>query len=356
VVRRTPQVADSPCVAISAIIPHCWSDAQEGCSMTINVAFKSPDALVFATDGLATVFDVDAGGQVTAFRSHMPDVEKLVVLGGGSILAMFNGIGSIGRTTMAAALRSLDAGRPRRAQALTDWAGDLAARLWHLAFEEGRPPTPLHLIFGAFGADPAAPEPPDLLEVKWLPEQKQRPRGSPPLPRPVLAIDRGAAMDHQFGPYYAGASAAVSRFVEGFDPELPQGLAVALAGRGGPGPPGILEELIHLARAAAPAAAPLPPEAADPLVLRFARRVIRSAFPESAPGSLSEHFSLQSAVDYTVFLAQCAYAQETLSPARHGPPRVGSALQVAYLQRGAPAQRLAGIELGIRLPGQAGRP
>jgi hypothetical protein len=325
--------------------------------MTINVAFKSPDALVFATDGLATVFDVDARGETAAFRSHMPDVEKLVVLGGGSVLAMFNGIGAIGRTSVAAALRSLDAARPRGDQPLPDWARDLATRLWALACQEQvRPPTPLHLIFGGFGAGGVAPAPPDLVEVKWLPEARPRPVDAPPLPQPVLAVAREAATDHRFGPYYAGASAAVSRFVEGFDPELPQGLAVALAGRGGPGPPGILEELVQLARAAGPAAAPLAAEAVEQLVLRFARRIIRAAFPESAPGSLSEHFSLQTAIDYTVFLAQCAYAQETLSPARHGPPRVGSALQVAYLQRGAPAERLAGIELGIRVQGQAGEP
>ena len=38
--------------------------------MTIDIAFKTPDALVFATDGLATVMEVDARGQ-ERFLSNM---------------------------------------------------------------------------------------------------------------------------------------------------------------------------------------------------------------------------------------------------------------------------------------------
>ena len=47
--------------------------------MTIDIAFKTPDALVFATDGLATVMEVDARGQ-ERFLSNMANVEKLVAL------------------------------------------------------------------------------------------------------------------------------------------------------------------------------------------------------------------------------------------------------------------------------------
>ena len=53
--------------------------------MTIDIAFKTPDALVFATDGLATVMEVDARGQ-ERFLSNMANVEKLVPLSSGRLL------------------------------------------------------------------------------------------------------------------------------------------------------------------------------------------------------------------------------------------------------------------------------
>jgi hypothetical protein len=327
--------------------------------MTINVAFKSPDAVVFATDGLASVFDVDPHGH-ESFLSSMAEVEKLVALDEPPTLAMFNGVGSLGRSTLAAELRAIAAKLHARRPALSSrrWVDEIAGALWRRArAEHDTPPAPLHLIFGGFergaprgprGAVPA-PASPVLYEIKWW-------EGMPwtdevPSPQPVLAVERAGVVDHLYGSYYAGATAAVSRFVEGFDPELQQHLALALAGAGNGAGPGILEELVRLVHARDPAAAPLPPADLEELVLRYTRRILRAAFPAPTPLKLAEHFSLQAAVDYVVFLAQCAYARENLSPTRRGPPRVGSTLQVAYLERGKRPTQLTRIQLDVRLQG-----
>ena len=333
--------------------------------MTINVAFKTPDALVFATDGLASVFEQGAAGDDGTFLSNMAAVEKLVFLNRRRAIVMFNGVGSLGDATLAGELRAIDAALVcDREQALPtrQWAEAVSRALWQRAFQErGAPPTPLHIVIGGFDDGPAAPRngapapvtapsSPVLYELKWTSETLPDPSRAP-RPEPVLAIERGGQTVHQYGAYYAGATAAVSRFVEGYDPELAQNLALALTGTGLDGRPGILEELITLARAQTPAAPPLAPEDAQALALRFARRILRAAFPTAPPRKLAEHFSLQSAIDYTVFLAQCAYAKENLSPTRHGPPRVGSTLQVTCLEREQDARPLSRIRLDIRLQG-----
>jgi hypothetical protein len=341
--------------------------------MTINVAFKSPDALVFATDGLACVFEQDSSEQDGKFLSNMAEVEKLVFLNDKRIITMFNGIGSLGEATLPAELRAIDARllRKNRGRRLSTrkWANEVAKALWDRGFaERGTPPTPLHLVVGGF-ADDGAPEGPDgipapaspvLYEIKWISGMPLE-RKSHQRPQPVLAIERDGEIEHSYGAYYAGATAAVSRFVEGFDPELQQNLAVALTGTGSDGRPGILEELITLARArkgnTARASDDEPDDAkVQDMVFRFARRILREAYPVAPARKLAEHFSLQAAIDYTVFLAQCAYARENLSPTRHGPPRVGSTLQVACLERDRDAEPLARIRLDIRLQGYGSTP
>ncbi|WP_224244794.1 hypothetical protein [Hyalangium gracile] len=318
--------------------------------MTIDIAFKTPDALVFATDGLATVMEVDARGQ-ERFLSNMANVEKLVPLSGGQLLAMFNGVGSIGGGTVATSLRAFDDHSPLRPG---ESVGDYARRL-HAAMEEqalrrlGALPRPFHLILGGFAPPPKeGVDPPTLWSIQWSVDPN-----IPTTPTPVLHTEEeGGPVRHAFGVHYAGVTEAVARFVEGFDPALPERLAVLLAGTDEPeGPPGLLEQLAQEARRTGTRAESLSNEDARQLARRYARRVLRSAFFSSAQEPLSEHFSLQAAVDYCVFLAQCAYARENLSPTRRGAPRVGSTLQVAYLVPGRPAHLLAGIRLGVRLQG-----
>lgn len=337
--------------------------------MTINVAFKTPDALVFATDGLASVFEDDEARGPGAFLSNMSAVEKLVFLNGRRVIAMFNGVGSLGDATLAGELRAIDArlthGGERPLPTRT-WTRRVSEVMWERAFQaRGVPPTPLHVVVGGFDEPPRpsggprglggaaqAPVAPLLYEIKWTSDTPLD-RARPPAPTAVLAVERdGAPAEHAYGPYYAGATAAVARFVEGFDPELQRRFAVALAGRGNGGPPGIVEELITLARAAGSPAEPLDEATTRELALRFTRRLLRTAFPVATPQKLAEHFSLQAAVDYTVFLAQCAYADENLSPTRHGPPRVGSNLQVACLERDRDARQLSRIRLDVRLQGK----
>jgi hypothetical protein len=170
---------------------------------------------------------------------------------------------------------------------------------------------------------------------------------------PILHTqEEGGRIKHRFGVHYAGVTEAVARFVEGFDPGLPERLAVLLAGtEEEDGPPGLLEQLAQEARRLGDPADPLPNTEVRALARRYARRVLRAGFFSPPQEPLSEHFSLQAAVDYCVFLAQCAYARENLSPTRRGAPRVGSTLQVAYLVPDRPAQLLAGIRLGVRLQG-----
>ena len=318
--------------------------------MTIDIAFKTPDALVFATDGLATVMEVDARGQ-ERFLSNMANVEKLVPLSGGQVLAMFNGVGSVGGGTVATSLRAFDDRAPLR---LGESVGDYARRL-HTALEEqalrrlGALPRPFHLILGGFSPQPEdGVDPPTLWSIQWSVDP-----ALPTTPTPILHTqEEGGPVRHRFGVHYAGVTEAVARFVEGFDPALPERLAVLLAGTDEEdSPPGLLEQLAQEARRTGTRAEPLGNEEARQLARRYARRVLRAGFFSAAQEPLSEHFSLQAAVDYCVFLAQCAYARENLSPTRRGAPRVGSTLQVAYAVPGRPAHLLAGIRLGVRLQG-----
>jgi hypothetical protein len=321
--------------------------------MTIDIAFKTPDALVFATDGLATVMEVDAKGQ-ERFLSNMANVEKLVPLSGGRLLAMFNGVGSIGGGTVATSLRAFDHRAPlREGESVGEYAQRLHAALEAQALQRlGALPRPFHLILGGFAPRPEdGVEPPTLWSIQWSVDLN-----IPATPTPILhTVEEGGAVRHRFGVQYAGVTEAVARFVEGFDPALPERLAVLLAGTDmEDGPPGLLEQLAQEARRLEARAEPLTNAAARELARRYARRVLRAGFFSPAQEPLSEHFSLQAAVDYSVFLAQCAYARENLSPTRRGAPRVGSSLQVAYLVPDRPAHLLAGIRLGVRLQGVDG--
>jgi hypothetical protein len=318
--------------------------------MTIDIAFKTPDALVFATDGLATVMEVDARGQ-ERFLSNMANVEKLVPLSGGRLLAMFNGVGSIGGGTVATSLRAFDDRAPLRED---ETVGEYARRL-HAALEAqalgrlGVLPRPFHLILGGFAPVPReGVDPPTLWSIQWSVDPNL-----PTTPTPIFHTEEeGGPARHRFGVHYAGVTEAVARFVEGYDPALPERLAVLLAGTDAEdGPPGLLEQLAQEARRLGTPAEPLSNADARALGRRYARRVLRAGFFSAAQEPLSEHFSLQAAVDYCVFLAQCAYARENLSPTRRGAPRVGSTLQVAYVVPGRPAHQLARIRLGVRLQG-----
>lgn len=321
--------------------------------MTIDIAFKTPDALVFATDGLATVMEVDARGQ-ERFLSNMANVEKLVPLSGGRLLAMFNGVGSLGEGTVATSLRAFDDRVPlREGESVGEYARRLHAALEAQAMRRlGALPRPFHLILGGFAPRPEeGVEPPALWSLQWSVDLSL-----PTTPTPLLHTEEEeGGVRHRFGVHYAGVTEAVARFVEGFDPALPERLAVLLAGgEVEDGPPGLLEQLAQEARRSEPRAEPLSNAEARALARRYARRVLRAGFFSPPQEPLSEHFSLQAAVDYCVFLAQCAYARENLSPTRRGAPRVGSTLQVAYLVPERPAHLLAGIRLGVRLQGIEG--
>jgi hypothetical protein len=322
--------------------------------MTIDIAFKTPDALVFATDGLATVMEVDGRGQ-ERFLSNMANVEKLVPLSGGRLLAMFNGVGSIGGGTVATSLRAFDDRSPlKEGESVGEYARRLHAELEAQALRRlGTLPRPFHLILGGFAPQPKdGVDPPTLWSIQWSVDLNV-----PTTPVPILHTEgEGEPVRHRFGVHYAGVTEAVARFVEGFDPSLPERLAVLLAGTDAEdGPPGLLEQLAQEARRLGTTpAAPLSNEDARALSRRYARRVLRAGFFSPAQEPLSEHFSLQASVDYCVFLAQCAYARENLSPTRRGAPRVGSTLQVAYLVPNRPAHLLAGIRLGVRLQGLDG--
>ncbi|HEX8698455.1 MAG TPA: hypothetical protein VF815_06450 [Myxococcaceae bacterium] len=324
--------------------------------MTIDIAFKTPDALVFATDGLATVMEVDARGQ-ERFLSNMANVEKLVPLSGGRLLAMFNGVGSIGGGTVATSLRAFDAHAPLgEGESVGDYARRLHAALEAQAMARlGALPRPFHLIIGGFAPPPKeGVEPPTLWSIQWSVDPNV-----PTTPTPIFHTEEeGVPTRHRFGVHYAGVTEAVARFVEGYDPALPERLAVLLAGTDAEdGPPGLLEQLAQEARRLGTTTEPLSNKEARELARRYTRRVLRAGFLSNAQEPLSEHFSLQAAVDYCVFLAQCAYARENLSPTRRGAPRVGSTLQVAYVVPGEPAHLLVGIKLGVRLQGiDGGRP
>jgi hypothetical protein len=318
--------------------------------MTIDIAFKTPDALVFATDGLATVMEVDARGQ-ERFLSNMANVEKLVPLSGGRLLAMFNGVGSIGAGTVATSLRAFDDRAPLgEAETVGGYAGRLHAALEAQALARlGALPRPFHLILGGFApAKKEGVDPPTLWSIQWSVDPNL-----PTTPTPIFHTEEeGVPTRHRFGVHYAGVTEAVARFVEGYDPALPERLAVLLAGTDAEdGPPGLLEQLAQEARRLGTPTEPLSNADARGLARRYARRVLHAGFFSAAQEPLSEHFSLQAAVDYCVFLAQCAYARENLSPTRRGAPRVGSTLQVAYAVPGRPAHLLAGIKLGVRLQG-----
>jgi len=330
-------------------------------TMTVNIAFKTPDALVFATDGLATLMDVDGAGSET-FLSSMENVEKLVLLSNDGperddtwapLLAMFNGVGSIGNGSVATDLRTIDRQQPRlQAETVADYTKRIALALEERALSSLQTlPRPFHLILAGFDTISGTIRP-SIYAVQW------RIDGGDPMIYGVLETPGvGGAVSHQYGAHYAGVTEAVARFVEGYDPALPEQLGVMLAGMGNDAPPGLLEQLAQDARRIG-GGAPLSNVDAAALAQRYAYLIVRGLFDRPQTAELSQHFSLQSAIDYCVFLAQCAYARETLSPTRKGPPRVGSTLQVAYVAAGERPIKLAGIRLGLRvhgyLPGATG--
>jgi hypothetical protein len=323
--------------------------------MTINVAFKIPDAVVFATDGLSSLIDVDPVTGVERIVSSVADVEKLAVLSERTapVLAMYNGIGSLGNGAIATELAQFDGAQPRAAnEPVVTYAKRLQARLDALEEQacalQGRPPRPFHLILAGFDAGDAPSANPKLYEVKWAMAASK-----PKVPSPVLHDEGpGGNVTHRYGAYYAGATMALSRIVEGYDAGLTEHAVAVLAGLGGDtAPPGALEELVHEARRAGGGGGgvkPLSNADVKQLVAKYTRRVVTEMFkPE--PTMLSEHFSLQAAVNYCVFLAYCAYARENWSPARRGPPRVGTPLQVACLRRDQSALKLRGVRVGVNL-------
>jgi hypothetical protein len=329
--------------------------------MTVNIAFKAPAALVFVTDGLATLMDVNEHGD-ERFLSNMESVEKLLLLSTrptaaaptpSPVLAMFNGVGSLGAGSVANDLRTFERQRPRRRnETVAQYLAVLAERLrgWAERRSSGVMPRPFHLLLAGFDPSEDDHGRPSLQALKWPVE------GGEPVLTGILesqAPDGGLA--DQFGAHYAGLTEAVARFVEGYDPALPEHLGVLLAGMGGGGPPGQLEQLAQEAARLAGGRALTNAEAAA-LVSRYAYMIVRGTFESPQGTTLSEHFSLQGAINYCVFLAQCAYARENLSPTRAHAPRVGSTLQVAYLCPGEQPVLMAGVRLGIRLQGYEGEP
>src|SRR5689334_14645134 len=85
--------------------------------MTINVLFKIPDAIVFATDGMASLLEPHPALGEDRIIASVGDVEKLLVLSDGNargrscpVLAMFNGVGTLGNGTIASELMRFDQG------------------------------------------------------------------------------------------------------------------------------------------------------------------------------------------------------------------------------------------------------
>ena len=140
----------------------------------------------------------------------------------------------------------------------------------------GALPRPFHLILGGFAPQPEeGVDPPTLWSIQWSVDPNL-----PTTPTPVLHTEEeGAPPRHRFGVHYAGVTEAVARFVEGFDPALPERLAVLLAGTDEKdGPPGLLEQLAQEARRTGTRAEPLSNEDARQLARRYARRVLRAGF------------------------------------------------------------------------------
>ena len=323
--------------------------------MTINVAFKTPEALVFASDGLGTLIEVSPLGTET-IASSMPEVEKLVVLSGdhAPVLATFNGVGSLGAGSIAAELRAYDRAKPRRPGETTHtFAQRLAAHLRVCAQRQlGQLPRPFHLLLGGFDAG-SERLPPSVYSLQWS-GSRQAARGPAPeeVPTPVLHSDAGDTWAaHQYGAYYAGLTEPVENFVGGFAAPVRDTLVETLLGGGPQAAPGLLESLIHEARRIAPSSEGLGPNApVRALAESFAARIL-AAMQNQTPAPLAEHFSLQAAINYCVFLAQCAWAKENWSPTRSGPPRVGSTLQVAYVTPGGPAVQVSGLHPGVDCAG-----
>lgn len=327
--------------------------------MTINVAFKTPEALVFASDGLGTLIEVDAHG-TESIASSMPEVEKLVLMSSASapVLATFNGVGSLGAGSVAAELRAYDGAHPRAAEeGMAAYAGRVAAHLRGRAQAQlGALPRPFHLIVGGFDRGPQR-LPPRVYSIQWSCSHKAQ--GPEELPAPVLHSEAGDCWEvHRYGAYYAGLTEPLDNFVSGFAAPVRDALVGVLLGGMGPAhevaAPGLLESLVYEARRLQPAPAEVGQGAeVRALAESFALRIVQ-AMPTQALAPLAEHFSLQAAINYCVFLAQCAWAKENWSPARSGPPRVGSTLQVAYLTAEGPAVQVCGLRPGVDCAGVGG--
>jgi len=330
--------------------------------MTINVLFKIPDAVVFATDGMASLLEPHPAQGEDRIIASVADVEKLLVLSDGSprgrscpVLAMFNGVGTLGNGTIASELARFDqggtpgSGRRRPTETVQEYATRLNQHLRDAEEAQtrrtGMPPRPFHLILAGF--DPPWPTrmPPQVYQIKWA-------RGAPAPPTPWAVLHDGSGeslSDHQYGSFCAGLTESPARIVDGFDQDLPLKTTRILAGLGTPAaPPGLLEQLIHDARREAPAAPALSNQAVEELVMKYTKLILSELF-QTGGAPLAESFSTQAAINYCVFLAFAAYVGENWSPTRSMPPRIGHPLQVACLPRNGAVQLLRRVRLDVNL-------
>lgn len=339
--------------------------------MTINVAFKIPDAVVFVTDGLGTLIDVDPVTREERIVSSIASVEKLVLLNHHRYMAMCNGVGSLGGGSIVSELRAFDEAHKHRApyKSVEQYVRDLNKHLRNAAIAQlGHIPAPFHLIIAGFDGHPEEKAPAELHSIQWSttrsPEVAATEEdGKNDICQILHRHSADGTIEHSFGYYHAGAVVGPARFADGIDPSLPALLIKRLAGQELSDTdsgklssvpqirtPGILEELIHEVYFAAKGvdASPLSNQTVHELARKYAGRIASDVLkPDEV--RLSQHFSLQAAVNYSIFLAYCAYVRENWSPSVHGPPRVGSTMQVAYLTRSGEATFLSGVKLGVGL-------
>jgi hypothetical protein len=147
---------------VAACVPRV---ARTRCHATINIAHKTPDALVFVTDGLASISDVDPTTGDERITSSMAHVEKLASLSDGRVLAMWNGVGSLRNGSIATELRRFDTkDATADGEELLAYARRVDATLVGLAQRySGSLPRSFQLVLGSMPAH----APPPLVEIRW---------------------------------------------------------------------------------------------------------------------------------------------------------------------------------------------
>lgn len=304
--------------------------------MTINVAVKCPDGIIMGADGLVTIPGLEEG----SVGSMVPYFTKLFEIKGFSAAAMINGTGSIGGRTIediVAEFGETPEGQDSQNYSLKELAEKLGEKIQSVVNAYGRPIT-LEVIVGGYSKGQKA-EGKRYGEIHNLMWRKRMDEGSKPnrfYSKPIYPADRS------FGTHYGGQTKVLERFKYGIDEYILDEMWLRRDRLFNQVLRYILERLrkeeVNIPQNIQ---IDVPQRLGDFDVYGLFSDYERSGTGEEKIKKVKEgmkgrlktmegYFSLQTAVNYCLFLMWCAYAENAFTLIV---PGVGSEMRIASITR-----------------------